>query len=165
MMQKFILRVLLIAFISFSPVFCEDFAIGNALSKAQAMTLEQDPNGFSDLRWGQTLETVQQSHIVTFMGYYGGSAHYEITIKDAHGSLYFSGSVEVRGIFRENKLIGIQIPFAAEQFSARLSALTKLCGTPKNNGKGVYMWDGPSTAMLMFQKDYYEGVIVLAGKI
>lgn len=33
MMQKFILRVLLIAFVSFSPVFCEDFAIGNALSK------------------------------------------------------------------------------------------------------------------------------------
>lgn len=116
MMQKFILRVLLIAFISFSPVFCEDFAIGNALSKAQAMTLEQDPNGFSDLRWGQTLETVQQSHIVTFMGYYGGSAHYEITIKDAHGSLYFSGPVEVRGIFRENKLIGIQIPLVQNSF-------------------------------------------------
>lgn len=165
MMKKIILRVLLIMFFSFIPAFCEDFSIGNALSKAEAMTLEQDPNGFSDLRWGQTLETVQQSHMVTFMGYYSGSAHYEITIKDAHGSLYFAGPVEVRGIFRENRLIGMQIPFDAEQFSARLSALTKLCGTPENNGKGVYMWDGPSTAMIMFQKNYYDGVVILAGKI
>ena len=116
MMQKFILRVLLIAFISFSPVFCEDFAIGNALSKAQAMTLEQDPNGFSDLRWGQTLETVQQSHIVTFMGYYGGSAHYEITIKDAHGSLYFSGPVEVRGILERISLLEFKYHLAQNSF-------------------------------------------------
>ena len=123
-MQKFILRVLLIAFISFSPVFCEDFAIGNALSKAQAMTLEQDPNGFSDLRWGQTLETVQQSHIVTFMGYYGGSAHYEKKNKDAHGSFYFFCPVVVCGVFFEKKLIGIQITFCVEKVLARVSSLS-----------------------------------------
>ena len=133
------------------------------ICEVQAMNMIQDPNGFADLHWGETLESVQESHKTKLIGYQSGTASYHIFIPDAHGSVYFIGPVTVRAIFMDNKLLGIMIPFSKEMFSNRLSGMTKLFGTPENPRDNFYAWMGPFSFITLTQNDKV-GIVTLIQK-
>ena len=114
----------------------------------QAMDMYQDPNGFADLHWGETLEAVQATHKTKFARYVSGTASYHIYIPDAHGSVYFSGPVTLCGVFNESKLYGIIIHFSKELLPERLKGMTKMWGAPKMY-KNVYTWEGPFSLVLV----------------
>lgn len=121
-----------------------------------------DPNGFCDIHWDETLSTIQSTHTTQLLGYYTGSVHYGIFIPEAKGCLYFSGPVAIRGIFMDDKLFGIQIPFSIEDYQNRYNALCRILGTPDDsNDNGFYCWKGPAT-FVMLTKSQNKGVLVLA---
>lgn len=131
-----------------APLVASSVSPNFTTTTVQAMNIYQDPTGFADLHWGETLEAVQQTHKAKFARYMNGTASYHIYIPDAHGSVYFSGPVTLCGIFNENKLFGIVIPFSRELLSARIEGLTKMWGTPKRY-KDVYIWEGPFSLVLV----------------
>ena len=108
-----------------------------------------DPNGFADLRFGETLEDVQASHETKFIDGKNGKALYAILVPDAHGSLFFIGSVFVKGIFWNNKLGAILIPFDKELFTERLEGLRKILGEYDGSDPGVYTWKGPFSIIML----------------
>lgn len=127
-----------------------------------AMDELQDPNGFADLRWGESLSDIQATHKTELKGYYSGSAGYHIWVPDAHGSVYFVGPTCVRGVFIDNKLMSVIIAFSIEDFQARLRGMTKLFGTPEYEN-GFYSWTGPFS-IIMLTKRNNNGMILLAQK-
>lgn len=125
-----------------APFIANIFTPNFAFTTVQAMDMYQDPNGFADLHWGETLEAVQATHTTQLARYISGTASYAIHIPDAHGSVYFVGPVSLCGIFNEGKLYSIIIPFSKELMSDRLAGLTKMWGPPRKY-KNVYIWEGP----------------------
>lgn len=128
---------------------------------ANAMNGIQDPNGFADLFWGESLSDVQATHTTKFLEYQSGTASYRIWIPDAHGSLYFAGPVDVRGVFRANKLIYILIRFSKETIPQRVVGMTKLYGAPEEPSKGFYTWKGPFSLIIMCEMNNV-GMLTLA---
>lgn len=125
-----------------APLVTSSIVPNPIITTIQAMDMYQDPNGFADLHWGETLEAVQATHKTKLARYISGTASYAIHIPDAHGSVYFIGPVSLCGIFNESKLYGIIIPFSKELMSDRLAGLTKMWGSPRKY-KNVYIWEGP----------------------
>lgn len=132
-MKKY-LKIALASVLMFSAPTLTSFISTTPLPiEVSAMTASQDPNGFADLYWDETLYKIQESHETKFKGSsQSGAVTYQILIPD--GSSYFTGSTVVYGTFLHNKLYGIMIPFSGEMFPEYLNRMTKLFGSPK---KGV----------------------------
>lgn len=110
----------------------------------------QDPSGFADMHWGETLKDIQDSHQTKLEGFQNGSASYSILIPDAHGSVYFTGPVTVKGLFMDNKLYSIVIPFSKGEATERLLGLSKMWGMPKElKANELYSWEGPFTLVYL----------------
>lgn len=131
-----------------APLVASSVSPNFTTTTVQAMNMYQDPNGFADLHWGETEETVKKTHKTKFARYISGTSSYYIYIPDAHGSVYFSGPVTLCGVFNDNKLYGIVIPFSRELLSARIAGLTKMWGAPKKY-REVYIWEGPFSLVLV----------------
>ena len=119
-------------------------------------------NGFADLRFGETLSAIQESHQMKLVGYQTGTAAYHVFIPDAHGCVSFSGSVVVRAVFMDNKLVGVIIAFDKEMIPERLRIMRALYGNYSEPSIGTYIWKGPFTLIIM-QELNGKGVISLMG--
>lgn len=133
-----------------------------AALQVSAMNEIQDPNGFADLRFGASLEDIQASHQTKFLGYQSGTAAYHILVPDAHGSVYFSGSVVVRGVFTDNKLSSVIIAFSQETIPARVAGMQKLFGDYVKS-HGMYQWSGPFSTIIMTSMNG-NGMIAIVSK-
>lgn len=131
--------------------------------EVSAMNALQDPNGFADLYWGETLASVQEDHMTKLAGHQSGSTAYHILIPDAHGCVYFEGPVIVRGVFIDNKLCAIIIPFSKEMFPERLKGMSKLFGPPNKKSTDFYAWDGQFSIVLL-TKANNRGIVMLTRK-
>ncbi len=120
-----------------------------------AMDMIQDPNGFADLHWDETLQDVQASHQTKLARFISGTASYHILIPDAHGSVYFAGPVVACGVFMDNKLYAVIIPFSKELMQPRLEGMIKMWGKPDEQpGKDWYEWKGPFSIVSL---SYWQG--------
>lgn len=131
-------------------------------SQASAMDSIQDPNGFADLRFGETIEDIKATHYTKLLGYQSGTAAYHIVVLDAHGSLYFSGSVIARGVFTDNRLSGVIIAFDQETIPKRVAGLQRLLGDYEKS-QGMYKWDGPFSTVIMTRMNG-KGMLLIASK-
>ena len=50
-----------------APLVASSVSPNFTTTTVQAMNMYQDPTGFADLHWGETLEAVQQTHTGTFV--------------------------------------------------------------------------------------------------
>lgn len=166
-MKKY-LKIALASVLMFSAPTLTSFISTTPLPiEVSAMTALQDPNGFADLYWDETLYKIQESHETKFKSSnQSGAVTYQILIPD--GSGYFTGPTVVNGTFVHNKLYGIMIPFSGEMFPEYLNRMTKLFGSPKERGKegsaDYCIWDGPFTSIFL-GSDNNKGVIVLISKV
>lgn len=131
--------------------------------KAGVIDSKQDPNGFADLRFGETLENIQSSHPTQFITDAPGKAIYLILVSEAQGSCFFRGAVAVRGIFWNNELGAILIPFDKKTFAERLNGLRKIMGEYDGSNPGVYKWQGPFS-IIMLGKMNEEGILSIFRK-
>ena len=165
-MKKY-LKIALASVLMFSVPTLTSFISTTPLPiEVSAMTASQDPNGFADLYWDETLYKIQESHETKFKGSsQSGAVTYQILIPD--GSSYFTGSTVVYGTILHNKLYGIMIPFSGEMFPEYLNRMTKLFGSPKKRGKegsvDYCSWDGPFTSIFL-GSDNDKGTIILLSK-
>lgn len=165
-MKKY-LKIALVSVLMFSAPTLTSFISTTPLPiEVSAMTASQDPNGFADLYWDETLYKIQESHETKFKGSsQSGAVTYQILIPD--GSSYFTGSTVVYGTFLHNKLYGIMIPFSGEMFPEYLNRMTKLFGSPQKRGKegstDYCSWDGPFTSIFL-GSDNDKGTIILLSK-
>ena len=165
-MKKY-LKIALASVLMFSVPTLTSFILTTPLPiEVSAMTASQDPNGFADLYWDETLYKIQESHETKFKGSsQSGAVTYQILIPD--GSSYFTGSTVVYGTFLHNKLYGIMIPFSGEMFPEYLNRMTKLFGSPQKRGKegsvDYCSWDGPFTSIFL-GSDNDKGTIILLSK-
>lgn len=123
--------------------------------------MKNDPGGFSDLYWGESLNEVMSSHQTKYLGNVQGSEQYAVGIKNANGCMYLRGPVLVFAVFFDHKLGAIRIPIFGE-YSAMISPLEQLYGTPEFNN-GLFTWEGENTDMVFtatnVQKN--DGIIYL----
>lgn len=126
------------------------------------MNLLQDPGGFADLRLGETLTDIQASHATKLIERNSGIERYLILVPDAHGSLFFVGSVAAQGFFSDNKLIAIVIPFDIENFAERLEGIKKILGDCEIVDSKAYGWSGPLSIVVM-QEVSGKGIISISG--
>lgn len=162
--MKKVLKLLLVGLLlSLSPCSGAYIAPIGAVHDVSAMNLLQDPNGFADLRWGEPLKAIQESHVMKLAGYQSGTAAYHVLVPDAHSSVYFSGPVIVRAVFMDNRLVGIIIPFSKEDFHQRLQGMTKLFGNPEKTNSTFYTWKGPFSMIILTVLNN-NGIIMLASK-
>ena len=155
-MKKY-LKIALASVLMFSAPTLTSFISTTPLPiEVSAMTASQDPNGFADLYWGETLYKIQESYETKFQrDDHSGAVNYQILIPD--GSGYFPGPTVVNGTFVHNKLYGMLI----------LNRMTKLFGSPKERGKNgsadYCSWDGPFSSIFLCS-DNDKGTIILLAK-
>ncbi len=138
-----------------APSAVSTFLPASFSSEVSAMDMIQDPNGFADLHWDETLQDVQASHQTKLARFVSGTASYHILIPDAHGSVYFAGPVVACGVFKDNKLYAIIIPFSKELMQPRLEGMIKMWGKPDEQpGKDWYEWKGPFSIVSL---SYWQG--------
>lgn len=123
--------------------------------------MKNDPGGFADLYWGETLSQVKNSHQTKYLGTVKGSEQYAVSIKDAKGCMYLRGPVFVVAVFFNQKLGAVRIPIFGG-YSAMISPLERLYGTPEFEN-GLFTWEGENTDMIFaatnVQKN--DGIIYL----
>lgn len=159
-----VLKLLLAGLLfSLSPCMGASISPIGTVYDVSAMNLLQDPNGFADLRWGEPLTAIQESHRTKLAGYQSGTAAYHVLVPDAHNSVYFIGPVIVRAVFMDNRLVGIIIPFSKEDFDQRLHGMTKLFGNPEKTNSTFYTWKGPFTVIILTELND-NGIIMLTAK-
>ncbi|MBC3535728.1 hypothetical protein [Megasphaera hominis] len=128
---------------------------------ANAGTMKNDPGGFADLYWGESLNEVTSSHQTKYLGNNHGSEQYAVSIKNANGCMYLRGPVLVFAVFFNQKLGAIRIPIFGG-YSAMISPLEQLYGTPEFKN-GLFTWEGQNTDMIFtatnVQKN--DGIIYL----
>ncbi len=155
------LRILFLGILLFASPLVSNYIPFSPLPTVSAMTNSQDPNGFGDVHWDETISDIQSSHKTTFLGRNDDAAHYSVLIPDAKGSLNFEGPVTIRAIFIDNKLFGIEIPFSGDQFETRLAGMTKMLGTPVKR-RGYYIWGGPLSLIILLP--YKEDELIILAK-
>lgn len=126
----------------FMLLVCPAFSYVNA----NVGIMKNDPNGFADLYWGESLDEVKSSHQTKYLGNVQGSEQYAVSIKDPKGDMFLRGPVFIFAVFFDQKLGAIRIPIMGG-YSALLSPLEKLYGTP-NFKNGLFTWEGENTAMV-----------------
>lgn len=122
----------------------------------------QEPAGFAGLRFGESLDNIQSAYKTKLVGFQSGTAAYHIWVPEANACLLFTGPIVVRGIFLDNKLIGVIIPFDKEDFQKRLNGFEKNLGGLKKFGPQMYGWSGSST-IIFIQELNGKGIISIAG--
>jgi hypothetical protein len=155
------LRILFLGILLFASPLVSNYIPFSPLPTVSAMTNSQDPNGFGDVHWDETISDIQSSHKTTFLGRNDDAAHYSVLIPDAKGSLNFEGPVTIRAIFIDNKLFGIEILFSGDQFETRLAGMTKMLGTPVKR-RGYYIWGGPLSLIILLP--YKEDELIILAK-
>ena len=148
---------LIAIFFFFMLLVCPTFSYVNA----QVGIMKNDPGGFADLYWGESLNEVTSSHQTKYLGNVQGSEQYAVSIKDANGCMYLRGPVFVFSVFFNQKLGAIRIPIFGG-YSAIISPLEQLYGIPKPHNN-FFTWDGEKTDMILaptnLQKN--DGIIYL----
>lgn len=144
-------------FFLFILLVCPTFSHVNA----QVGIMKNDPGGFADLYWGESLDEVTSSHQTKYLGNVHGSEQYAVSIEDANGCMYLRGPVLVFAVFFNQKLGAIRIPIFGG-YSAIISPLEQLYGIP-NPHNNFFTWDGEKTDMILaatnLQKN--DGIIYL----
>lgn len=165
-MKKYLKITLASALIFSAPIltnFITTVPIPIEVSAMDVLRDTRDVNGFADLYWLETLASVQEDHMTKFVGHQSGAAAYHILIPDAHGCVYFEGPVVVRGVFMDNKLCAIIIPFSKEMFPERLKGMSKLFGSPNKIATDFYVLEGQISIVLL-TKANNQGIVVLSRK-
>lgn len=124
-------------------------------------TMKNEPNGFVDLYWGESVEAVKNTHPTQLVSASNGQVALKVLIKDAAGNLYLNGPVVVGALFKDNELRIITIP-VHNRLMERLSHLESMYGTPQYNG--AYEWQGKRTHMIFMvgNAEKGDGMIMLA---
>lgn len=140
--MKKILLVLMLLFLPFSVV--EAFP--------------NEPAGYANLYWGESLSNVKRHYATNFIKYNGqAGATYMVSIPDAHGELGVKGHAWAICSFTDNRLWGITLYFPRNDvdiergFQNQRKYLTSICGEAKYN-KGYYTWFGNTTVMGLSRK-------------
>lgn len=128
------------------------------LVPAQAWAFENEPNGFRDLYWGETLEEVQQNRETKYMGYSkeNNSVTYAVRLNDSESHVLSNEPIYRRAFlaqFWNNKLWGITVFFKKDDsFDSLKSAMTILFGNPEDNLTSC-AWLGDETMILLDKVD------------
>ena len=72
--------------------------------------MKNEPNGFVDLYWGESISAVQSTHPTQIIAESNGQVAMNVGIKEAGGNLYLRGPVVVQAVFKNDQLIFIMIP-------------------------------------------------------
>lgn len=151
--------------------FCDViFVIMLLVTPAQAWAFQNEPNGFRDLYWGETLEEIQETRETTYLGYSEttNSVTYLVSLSDNEIKT-LSGEPILTGCFVvslwNNRLWDVQLYFYEDDsFSSLKMAMMQLYGYPKRNEEKSCRWTGDTTMILLKRiNDAKGGVMVRMG--
>lgn len=133
----------------------------------QSWAFPNEPNGFRDLYWGESLEEVQQTRHLSFLGNTHSIAKAEVYVtflredeEKVVSGIPIAGERLVLG-FKENKLIAIVAAFhdIDNCWEYLKGAMERLYGKAEFIN-GDYMWTGTKTMMLL-ERNFLSGQIRL----
>lgn len=110
-------------------------------------TFLNEPAGFGDLYWGESVDEVTNTHDSLYLGDVSGSAQYGVMVTDTKGDMYLRGKVVVFAVFWDGKLHAIRIPLMG-QYSKIILPLTQMYGMPEYKNS-IYAWKGEKSDMLL----------------
>lgn len=136
-MKKIILMVLLI----FMPMSFAD-------------AFPNEPNGYGQLYWGESLADVKKTYNTEFLGYAYNYmvSMYLVTIYDTNGELGLTGKVKAICEFTQGRLYSIVIFIGRNpqdidrSYTSAHNYLTGICGPSYKQGK-YDVWNGKTTLM------------------
>lgn len=128
------------------------------LVPAQTGAFQNEPNGFRDLYWGETLEEVQQNRETKYYSYVQetNSVLYAVKLNEEEPQVL--SNVPIWGhafltAFWNDKLWNITVFFDSDRAFERLKwAMSQLYGTPKEVD-GACMWGGNETMIMLLRAD------------
>ena len=126
-----------------------------------------EPNGFRNLYWGETLQKVQQNYTTKYLNYYApeNSVMYTIPLTDKNISGVYSNDNVITLAFWNNQLYSIAIDFpeitleqSTETYKKLISSLSIAFGQPSiynvyslEYHQNCTMWSGDNSSILLAQ--------------
>lgn len=135
---------------------------GALLNYADAKGYPNEPNGFGELYWGESLSEIQGSHQCQYYTTVNGFDTYVVKVKEAGGDMTMRGPVVVAASFKNNRLHHIAIPLNGN-YSEMIQPMTSLYGNPDKGNRLVMSWEGEKTDMILniLKPEKNVGVIML----
>ncbi len=138
----------------------------SAAAAAGAGAYSGEPDGFGDMRWGDSVRKVSERYAAQYLeDTVGGGALYAIHFTDFTEQMGIRGPMVVTGAFEKGKLVQINVPrplATAEETAAAYDAytarLTSLCGAPAEKDDDSSLWVGKKTNLYVQKTE--EGVLV-----
>lgn len=164
-MQKKIISLLLAALFLTSTGITTVTADASVVNQTgYVINMKNDPGGFPELYWGQTLEVVKSLYQVKYLGNVEGSEQYAVSIPEAKGNFFLRGPVLVFAVFFDGKLGAIRVPIMGE-YSYIIQPLTTMYGQPEQKDD-LYIWNGPKSMMILalINPKKNDGMIYLVNK-
>lgn len=134
---------------------------------ATCFAFPNEPNGFRNLYWGETLQEVQKSYATTYLNYYApeNSVMYTIPLTDKNISGVYSNDNVITLAFWNNQLYSIVIDFpeitieqSTETYKKLISSLSIAFGQPSiynvyslEYHQNCTMWSGDNSSILLAQ--------------
>lgn len=138
------------------------------------LAFQNEPIGFRDLYWGETLKEVKQGREVQYFDYLpkANSVMYSVQLNPDESKTLsrvpIAGGV-VSTLFWNDKLWRIALFFNEEDaFSDLKFAMTQLYGEPQTNGENYCRWRGETTFIALEKDTPDEGstcVLLMSSKI
>lgn len=128
------------------------------------LAFQNEPIGFRDLYWGETLEEVKQGRKVEYFNYFpnNNSVVYLVQLNPDESKTLsqvpIAGGI-VATLFWNDKLWRIALFFNEENaFSDLKFAMTQLYGEPQTNGENYCRWRGETTFIALDKDTPNEGL-------
>ena len=147
MQKKFIsllLAALLLTSVGVTTVSADTSVVNQ---NGYTINMKNDPGGFPELYWGQTLDVVKSLYQVKYLGNVKESEQYAVSIPEAKGNFFLHGPVLVFAVFFDGKLGAIRVPVMGG-YSYIIQPLITMYGQPKQKDK-LYIWHGPKSIMIL----------------
>jgi len=153
--------IFLLSFVFVLILGCTTYAAEGLDQNVPVGTFLNEPAGFGDLYWGESLDEVTRTHDNKYLGEVSGSEQYGVMVKDTHGDLYLRGNVVVFAVFWDGKLHALRIPLMG-QYSKIILPLTQMYGMPEFDNS-IYTWKGNKSFMMLgpTNKEQNDGMIYL----
>ncbi len=137
------------------------FAASGVMVANAAGTFKNEPNGFADLYWGESLDSVKATHYVKYQSSANNVDIYAVVVDDAKGDLYLKGRVLTFVSFKNNRIHNIKIPLMGT-YTKMIQPLSNIYGSPSINNM-VMKWEGSKTIMLLgpLSLEKNDGLIIL----
>lgn len=121
----------------------------------QILSEKEDPRGFDDLYWGNTIEEVKEKHPLQLRTRKNGWVQYMFSIPDVQNGLFLKGPVFGSAKFDDGKLECVEI-LRKESNPELIAEMKKQYGSPAYIKKDFYMWVGPYTTIAIRPSSYKD---------